>query len=800
VSATNDDRLARLEALNAAAFDGIGISQDGKVVEANEQLAALLRCDRDALIGSDVSSFVAPESREQVTRAMRARTTEPYDHLALRRDGSIFTVEVQGKTIQYRGREARVTALRDVSEQRRLAQAVRSIVEATVVVGEDFFPALVRGVVAALDMEYALIGELVSSAARAGEPTRSERLRSVAFWGRGALLEPIELDTAHTATERLSREMACLHSSDVRARFPADALLERFSADSWLGVPLLGSDGSPIGVLMTWRSGPMEHVALARSTLTLFAGRAAAELGRRRSEQASHRSEQSLRATIDATPHVAIQWFDPEGRISLWNKASEHIFGWTSLEAVGKTLDELMLDSHQSAVFRERLAETLSTSLPSGPAEFGFRRRDGREGRCLSTLFRIPDVEGQRRIACIDVDISAWREAEQQRAELEQQLRHAQQLETLGTLTSGIAHDFNNILMAIFAYGELATLEFDDGDKARQHLSDLQKAALRARDLVRQILSFSRRHAPVRRPVRLQQIVREALDFIRSTLPSTIQLRAAIDDDVAAVHASAIQMHQVVLNLCTNAAQAMRGGAGEIRVLLDTARVDAEAPPAPELAPGPYARLEVSDTGTGIDPETLQRVFDPFFTTKARGAGTGIGLAVVSGIVRDHHGAIRVSSVPGRGTCFEVYLPVREMAAHALDETLVPASPGQGEHILVVDDEPALCFAYASMLERQGYRVTSRTDSRLALEAFVAAPAQFDLVVTDLTMPHLNGTELAAQLLKLKPGLPVLLLSGFTDAFAPEELDALGLRGFLAKPFLPPALADAVRRALKVMT
>jgi PAS domain S-box-containing protein len=800
VSAPIDERLKlqieRLEALSAAAFDGIGISQDGKVVEANDQLAALLRCERQDLIGADVASFVAPESRELVSRTMLARQTEPYDHLALRRDGSVFTVEAQAKTIQYRGREARVTALRDVSEQRRLAHAVRSIVEATVVVGEDFFPALVRGVVSALDMEYALIGEPVEVASHPGHAQSPVRVRSVAFWGRGALLETIEYTANNTPTERLLSEMACLHSSDVRARFPDDVLLQSSAADTWLGVPLVSVEGRVIGVLTTWRRGSIDQIELARSILTLFAGRAAAELGRRRSDRALQQSEQSLRATIDATPHVAIQWFDADGRISLWNGASEHIFGWSSSEAVGKTLDELMLDSTQTRIFRDRFAEALQSAQPSEPMEYAFRRRDGLDGRCLSTLFRIPDVGGRARIACIDVDISAWRDAEQQRSELERQLRHAQQLETLGTLTSGIAHDFNNILMAIFAYGELAVLEFDDGEKARQHLSDLQKAALRARDLVRQILGFSRRHAPVRRPVRLQEVVREALDFVRSTFPSTIQIRTAIDEEAPAVQASPIQMHQIVLNLCTNAAQAMPGGRGEIQVLLDPVQIDAADAPAPELTPGQYVRLEISDTGSGIDPETLERVFDPFFTTKARGAGTGIGLAVVSSIVRDHHGAIRVTSAPGRGARFEVYLPARGVASPAVDEALIAPSPGQGERVLVVDDEPALCFAYASMLERQGYRVTSRTDSLLALEAFVAAPSAFDLVVTDLTMPHMSGTELAAKLLKIRPGLPVLLLSGFTEAFAPEQLSSLGLRGFLAKPFLPAALAEAVRRAL----
>jgi PAS domain S-box-containing protein len=791
-------RLERVEALSAAAFDGIGISQSGKVVEANEQLAALLGYEHRELIGKDVASFVAPESREPVARAMRSAHAEPYDHLAMRKNGSLFTVEARGKVIVYRGREARVTALRDVSEHRRLVEALRSMVQGTVVVGEEFFSALVRGVVKVLGVRYALIGELVENTDQPPGRRAPTHMRSVALWGHERLLDPIEYPLANTLTERVLAEGTCFHAASVRECFPDDPLLARFSAEALLGVPLIHAEGGAMGVLLTWHDGPIEHIDLARAILTLSAGRAAAELGRRRSESALIRSEASLRATIDATPHVAIQWYGADGRALLWNKASEHIFGWSAEEALGKTLDQLMLDPEECAGFIRRFDETIRTSEPTRPTEYSFRRRDGTEGRCLSTLFRISDSEEQPRVACMDVDITEWRRAERQRLELEGQLRHGQQLETLGTLAGGIAHDFNNILTAIFAYSELAVIEADDPDKVREHLTTLNGAAARARDLVRQILSFSRRHVQAHRPIRLQGVVREALHFVRSIVPSTIAIDSSLDDEAPTVLASAIQMQQVVLNLCMNAAQAMREGPGVMRVVLGSSPIDVANDHAePELGSGCYVFLEVSDTGHGIDAETLKHIFEPFFTTKVGQDGTGLGLAVVQGIVRDHRGTIRVASEPGRGASFRVYLPAASADQAPHEERTASLVSSEGERVLVVDDESTLCLAYASVLERLGYRVTSHSDPRVALDAFSRTPFEFDVVVTDLTMPHIKGTDLACRMLAIRPDLPILLVTGLAEGIAPKELGDLGLRGFLSKPFLPAALAEAVRLALR---
>jgi len=779
----------RFRTLTAAAFDGIGISDQGKIVDTNDQLAEMLGYQRSELIGKDVAVLVAPESREHVMAAMRSGLAAPYEHLAQRKDGSTIYVEVRGKLIDFDGRQARVTIVRDITERRRLQDAVRTIVEGTGVVGAEFFPALVRGVASSLGARYAFVAELLQ-----GPP---ERLHTLALWADGAQRPNIEFLLQGTPCERAQER--CCYPSGVQELFPSDALLARLHVQSYLGVPLASASGEPLGWLVALHDRPLEHSDFAQSILTIFAGRAAAELERLRSDAALRHSEESLRATIDTTPHVAIQWYDGRGQVLLWNRASEQMFGWTAQEALGKTLDQLILTPQETRAFLELIAELGRTGQPSGPLESHFRRRDGSEGLCLSTLFSIPDAGGHPRFVCMDVDISERRRAEQQKAELEAQLRHTQQLEALGTLAGGIAHDFNNVLAAIFAYGELAQLDADQPQQARAHLVELQKAADRARDLVQQILTFSRRQVQERSPTRVQQVVQEVLKFLRSTLPATIEIDSHIDWQAPVVLAASIQLHQVILNLCTNAAHAMQGTQGRLGVRLDTLDLEPGSErqeQVPGLNAGRYVRLTVSDTGHGMSWETRQRIFEPFFTTKQPGEGTGLGLAVVHGIVRDHEGAVRVDSQLGRGSTFQIYLPAHDWVETGVDAGLSVSAPGQGERILFVDDETALCEAWRSVLERIGYSVTTFSDPLLALEAFRRNPRDFDLVITDLTMPHMTGTELARRILELRPTLPILLVSGSTGNLTAEEVRTLGLRELLTKPVTPAALALALRRTL----
>jgi signal transduction histidine kinase/ActR/RegA family two-component response regulator len=387
-------------------------------------------------------------------------------------------------------------------------------------------------------------------------------------------------------------------------------------------------------------------------------------------------------------------------------------------------------------------------------------------------------------------------EAVSRHARLEAELRQAQKLQTIGTLAGGIAHDFNNILTPIFGYVEMALQQLPSESPARESLGHVLLAADRARELVEQILAFSRQVEQEQRPLPIHLIVREALKLLGASLPSTIAIRESVDPDAGLVLADATQIHQVVLNLCTNAYHAMREKGG----ILDV-RLRALAPGDPEreersaLKEGPFVCLSIADTGHGMDRETRDRVFDPFFTTKQAGEGTGLGLSVVHEIVTRHGGQIGVESEPGVGTTVRVFLPVVE-DPEPLESVPIERQPLGEESILLVDDEEEIALLGKEMLEGLGYRVTVSTSSTEAFESFRADPGRFDLVVTDQTMPGLTGDELARRMLELRPDLPIILVTGFSEKIVEEEVRRLGVRELASKPLAFRDLGRTIRRVL----
>ena len=392
-------------------------------------------------------------------------------------------------------------------------------------------------------------------------------------------------------------------------------------------------------------------------------------------------------------------------------------------------------------------------------------------------------------------DITERRQAEETLRRSEEKLRQGQKLEAIGKLAGGIAHDFNNILSAILGYAELSAEEVLPEHPVKSNLDQIIKAAKRAGDVVHQILAFSRKLDQERRPIYLQTIVDEALKLLKATLPSTIEIRTRVDSQCGPVLADPTQMHQVILNLGTNAAHAMQEG-GVLKVELDPVRAD-RGPlcQLQDLAPGEYVRLSVCDTGPGIDPEIQKRIFEPYFTTKAAGQGSGLGLAVVHGIIQSHGGAILVKTARGQGACFEAYLPCsKEKPANPI----VPSpeiAKGQGR-ILLVDDEEAIVNLGRRSLEKLGYSVTGETRSNRALEIFLEHPDQFDLVITDQTMPNFTGISLANELWKIRPELPIIISSGYSEQVTSEKAASLGFHSFLGKPYTTADLAKAIRQSL----
>jgi signal transduction histidine kinase len=392
-------------------------------------------------------------------------------------------------------------------------------------------------------------------------------------------------------------------------------------------------------------------------------------------------------------------------------------------------------------------------------------------------------------------DVTARVRAEITARDLEAQLRQSQKMETVGTLAGGIAHDFNNILSPIMGYADLALSDLPAGHPARDDLEQVLKAARRARDLVKQILIFSRRGDQTRQPVQLHLIVNDTLKLIRSMLPSNIELSQRVLNQGDTVLADPGQMHQVIMNLATNAAFAMRSRGGVLRVELGREELDAERARNLHVAPGTYVVLAVTDQGEGMDADTLHRVFEPFFTTKRPGEGTGLGLSVVHGIVHSHGGSIEVKSAPREGATFRTYFPAAQSTEEPAAEARAQAAAGGGEHILIVDDEPAIMGLLRRMLESGGYRVTAFTSSEEALACFQKNADDFDAVITDQTMPRMSGTELARAVHEVRPDTPVVLTTGYVDD-ATHRDGGRDIAGVTVKPYDAAAITIVLREVL----
>jgi len=380
---------------------------------------------------------------------------------------------------------------------------------------------------------------------------------------------------------------------------------------------------------------------------------------------------------------------------------------------------------------------------------------------------------------------------------MEGRLRQAQKMEAIGTLAGGIAHDFNNILYAIIGYTELSMATVPEGGKTQKNLQAVLNAADRAKNMIQQILAFSRKSEKEKIPTSIQSVLKEAIKLIRVSLPSTIEIRQDIDAGCDPIMADATQIHEIIMNLGTNAYHAMRETGGILGITLMQKEINPEdSKYNPDLYPGSYLKLSVEDTGCGINSDVMEKIFNPYFTTKDVDEGTGMGLSVVHGIVNDHGGDIRVYSEPGKGTAFHVYLPL--IKTGTVEHKIIPgeSAPTGTERILFVDDEEIIVNMNRQVLEDLGYQVTSRTSSVEALEAFRARPNEFDLIITDMTMPNMTGAELAPRLLEIRPDIPIILCTGFSELVDKDKAEAIGIREYVMKPIIRDEIARAIRRVL----
>jgi signal transduction histidine kinase/CheY-like chemotaxis protein len=382
-------------------------------------------------------------------------------------------------------------------------------------------------------------------------------------------------------------------------------------------------------------------------------------------------------------------------------------------------------------------------------------------------------------------------------AQSERQLQQVMKLQAIGTLAGGIAHDFNNILFPIVGYTELTMDDIPEDSQARQNLEEILKATNRAKELVQQILTFSRQGGQERKPLQVQSLIKEALKLLRATIPSTIEIECNVGEECGHIMGDPTQIHQVVMNLCTNAYHAMQETGGTLEVTLK--EIDMSYEQSMErvgMKVGRHLELTVKDAGHGMGAEVLERIFEPYFTTKELGKGTGLGLSVIHGIIKNHGGDISVSSQLGKGTTFTVYLPVIDDIDVAIEPVKTAAATQGNEHILLIDDEEQIIDIEQQILERLGYKVTAKTDSQEALEEFAAQPEKFDLVITDMTMPKMTGDQLARKLMDIKPDISVILCTGFNETITEQKALAMGIDKFVMKPIVKDELAKTIRNVL----
>lgn len=738
--------------------DAFMLVRDGVLVYANDALCRLTGFAREELTGTRMPmpfwpSEEVPRIRAAFDAAARGEHAD-FDLVLCRKDGSRFEAAVGTSSLDAAdGRSCFAAVIEDTSEQRRLEVALRASEQRWRSIAENPYDFVVI-----IDREY----RYVYVNHTAGNLSVEDLV------GKATPFESLDQSFHAAARAAFERGFRDGQASYFEAPVP--------SLDRWFAT-IVG----PIR-----EEGEVRMLSLLSRDIT----------HRKRTEQALETNEQRLRLALEGSQDGLFDIDARSGDVFLSKRGHQLLrFRPDDPDAPRRLVDfERMLhpdDRHVLEGIRlaMRQGAQFSAELRLRTANGEYRWFHGRGKPFFESGHAV-------RFAGFLTDISGRKDADRRRAELELQLRESQKLEVIGTLAGGIAHDFNNLLGPILGFAEMSRLKLPKDHPVQENLEQVIAASLRARDLVGRITRFGRRREPNRQPLDLCDLVRDALRLMKASLPSSIAISTDLTGPVP-VTADPTQLHQVIANLFTNAHQAMRDGG---RIAVELIQGTAHDFSVPELATGTYARLRVSDTGSGMTDDVARRIFEPFFTTKPAGEGTGLGLSVARGIVQENGGVLTFRTQPGRGTTFDVFLPVSARARHAnesSDPTPSPRTTLRRVRVLCVDDEPVVVEIFRRSLEEYGHEVSVAIDGVQALELFRSNPDAFDCIVTDQTMPRLSGLELARAVRELRPELPVLIVTGFVHADLEAKAAALGACALLAKPVSRSELSDALARLLE---
>ena len=733
----------------------------GKILDANRQAGESLGCPQGDLLGrrlSDIDADLAStEDVEQFLNLIVSGGPATQARRFKRSDGKSFPVELRIGIIEVGGRRLMLGLARDISA-RRAAEEKLSKMQALLQAAIEQSPA---GIIIA-DAPDATI-RLANSAALGIRGTTAIPLTNIPVDRHPANWQTYHPDGSPYAPEDLPLSQAVLFGKTTRNQ---DVIIRQPDGqERWVlgnAAPVRDQDGKVVAGVVVFPD------------IT----------ERKQVEQTLQKYEH-----IVSTSHDLLALADHQYVFQAVSQSYLDYFGRTREEVLGHTVAEVIGSEHFERVARPKVDRCLAgeeiqyqtwVTLPDNRRKY-------------FDIRYYPHYEkGRNRISGYVIsgrDLTEYKT-------MEDQLRQSTKMEAIGTLAGGIAHDFNNILSAIMGYADLTLTRTETDPEMRPYVEKIRQAGKRATDLVKQILTFSRQGEQEPKPLRIRLIINEALKLLRASLPATIPIVTDLQSD-RLIMADPTQVHQIVMNLCTNAAHAMRGTGGQLTVATcDTTLDEAFLRRYPDARSGDHVRLSVSDTGQGIAEDIINRIFDPFFTTKPKEEGTGMGLSVVHGIVKSCGGVITVDSTVGKGTLFEVYFPAVEKGDEVMREEDARPLPTGSESILLVDDEDLLVDLGQRMLEQLGYRVTPVVSSIEALRLFEKDPDRYDLVLTDLTMPNLEGDKLAAAMLKIRPEIPIIIATGFSEKLTEQKLAMIGIRKMVLKPIVMHDIADTIRQVL----
>jgi PAS domain S-box-containing protein len=679
----------------------------------------------------------------------------------------------------------------DITERKRSEKAIEALAKGSGALGgQNFFENLVRQLAHTLEVPMVFLAERVEGV--------FPIVQGLVFWRDDHFESKFEYNCLEGPCEKVFEGHPVYFPQKVQELFPKNPTVKALNLESYGGTPLFNSEGVVVGNLAIMDKKPLSLSAQDQSLLQIFADRAGAELERKRAQEALQKTQERYRVLYNEAP---LMYFtvDEHLRILSVNKFGANMLGYTNEELVGQSAMTVIHPEDQEKFSRE--IETCFTSMNKDyPRIFRKIKKDGTPLWVRETSRSIIGPNQQQMLLLACEDITDQKRAESALEESEKQLRHTQKMEAIGTLAGGIAHDFNNILGAILGYSELAMAQAKRDPKLISYLEEVLTAGNRAKELVKQILAFSRRSDHEREAVDLNLIVQEALGMVRATLPTTIEIQSTLANDPAVVFADPTQIHQVVMNLSANAEQAMREGGGVLILTVTSLEVSEKlSQEFPELKPGNYIKLTIQDSGRGMSVQVLERIFEPFFTTKSSGEGTGLGLAVVHGIIVGHGGHIAVSSVVGGGTTFSIFLPRLDVVLPAQIVNAMEWPQGRGK-VLFVDDEEVLARWGEQVLTHLGYTVVTKTNPHDAVEFFRKQPVQFDVVVTDQSMPTMSGEAFVRELRSIREDIPIVLCTGFSHTMSAEKANKIGLKGFLMKPVNGAVLAKTLQKVLEDRT